>query len=144
MPEHWRSRAIRLDPAGDTADPNAREILFSNWLSDCKASDEIKAHHAGPDEPAVILFTSGTTGVPKGTLLSNAAMTIFSLSNAQLSAMRMDDVIFVMIEATGTRGLRDGNISAVICGGATVIADPRDVAMYLVSRTFAAFTASHK
>jgi acyl-coenzyme A synthetase/AMP-(fatty) acid ligase len=124
VPEHWRSRAIRLDPAGDTADPNAREILFSNWLSDCKASDEIKAHHAGPDEPAVILFTSGTTGVPKGTLLSNAAMTIFSLSNAQLSAMHMDDVIFAMIEATGTRGLRDGNISAVICGGATVIADP--------------------
>ena len=36
----------------------------------------------------------------------------------------MDDVIFAMIEATGTRGLRDGNISAVICGGATVIADP--------------------
>ena len=124
VPEHWRSRAIRLDPAGDTADPRAREILFSNWLRDGNASDQVEAHHAGPDEPAVILFTSGTTGVPKGALLSNAAMTIFSLSNAQLAAMGIDDVIFAMIEATGTRGLREGNISAVICGGATVIADP--------------------
>jgi acyl-coenzyme A synthetase/AMP-(fatty) acid ligase len=124
VPEHWRSRAIRLDPAADTADPKAREILFSNWLRVGNASDQVEAHHAGPDEPAVILFTSGTTGVPKGTLLSNAAMTIFSLSNAQLAAMGEDDVIFAMIEATGTRGLREGNISAVICGGATVIADP--------------------
>ena len=124
VPEHWRSRAIRLDPAGDTADPRAREILFSNWLRDGNASAQVEAHHAGPDEPAVILFTSGTTGVPKGALLSNAAMTIFSLSNAQLAAMGIDDVIFAMIEATGTRGLREGNISAVICGGATVVADP--------------------
>ena len=124
VPEHWRSRAIRLDPAGDTADPRAREILFSNWLRDGSASDQVEAYHAGPDEPAVILFTSGTTGVPKGALLSNAAMTLFSLSNAQLAAMGKDDVIFAMIEATGTRGLREDNISAVICGGATVIADP--------------------
>ena len=56
VPEHWRSRAIRLDPAGDTAAPSVREILFSNWLKDRKAPDEIKAHHAGPDEPAVILL----------------------------------------------------------------------------------------
>ncbi len=124
VPEHWRSRAIRLDPTDDTADPNAREILFSNWLGDSDASDQVEARHAGPDEPAVILFTSGATGVPKGALLSNAAMTIFSLSNAQLAAMCVDDIIFAMIEATGTRGLREGCISAVICGGATVIADP--------------------
>ena len=65
VPETWRSRAIRLDPAGDTADPRAREILFSNWLGDGDASDQVSAHHAGPDEPAVILSTSGTTGVPK-------------------------------------------------------------------------------
>lgn len=124
VPEHWRSRAIRLDPAGDTADPKAQEILFSDWLRDGTASDQVEAYQAGPDEPAVILFTSGTTGVPKGALLSNAAMTLFGLSNAQLTAMGTDDVIFAMIEATGTRGLREGNISAVICGGATVIADP--------------------
>src|SRR5262249_17465648 len=30
VPEKWRSRAIRLDPAGGTADPRAREILFSD------------------------------------------------------------------------------------------------------------------
>jgi len=124
VPKNWRSRATRLDPAGNTADPSAREILFSNWLGNGNASDQVQAQHAGPDEPAVILFTSGTTGVPKGALLSNAAMTIFSLSSAQLFEMGMDDVIFAMSEVTGTRVLREGNISAVICGGATVIPDP--------------------
>ena len=124
VPENWRSRAIRLDPAGDTTDSRAREILFSNWLRDGNETDQVEAHHAGPDEPTVILYTSGTTGVPKGALLSNSALTIFSLSNAQLAAMGIDDIIFTIIEATGTRGLREGYISPVICGGATVIADP--------------------
>ena len=124
VPENWRSQAIRLDPAGNTANPKAQETLFSNWIGDANPSDQIEAHHAGPDEPAVVLFTSGATGVPKGALLSNAAITLFGLSNAQLAAMGVDDVILAMIESTGTRGLREGSISPVICGGATVIADP--------------------
>jgi acyl-coenzyme A synthetase/AMP-(fatty) acid ligase len=124
VPESWRSQAIRLDPAGNTADPKAQEILFSNWIGDANPSDQIEAHHAGPDEPAVVLFTSGATGVPKGALLSNAAMALFSLSNAQLASMDVNDVILAIIESTGTRGLREGSISPVICGGATVIVDP--------------------
>ena len=70
-------------------------------------------------------------------------MAIFSLSNAQLSAMHMDNVTFAMIEIDRHRGLREANVSAVICGGATVLPTPRDVATRLVSPTFAAVTASH-
>jgi acyl-coenzyme A synthetase/AMP-(fatty) acid ligase len=83
---------------------------------------------SGASPPEVNRITA--TGVPKGAILSNAAIVIFSLSGAQLFATGIDDVIFAMIEATGTRGLREGSISPVICGGATVIADParrRDV-----------------
>jgi len=121
VPEHWRSRAIRLDPAGDTADPRAQEILFSNWLGN---DHLVPPDHAGPDAAIAITFTSGTTGVPKGVLRRNGAF----ISGAQVSArwceMVRDDVFFSLAEYTVASGFRDSLVAQMMCGASTVIADP--------------------
>ena len=60
----------------DAADcPDRRSITFAEWLEGMQAIDP--GHVAHPEEVSLQLYTSGTTGLPKGVMLTNA-----NLSNA--------------------------------------------------------------
>ena len=96
------------------------EIARIVWLEDVRAgatrADKLRAAlTAGrafakrePDDPAVVLFTSGTEGVPKGVVLSHANI----LANiAQIDArfdLRLTDVFFNPLPIFHAFGLTDG------------------------------------
>ena len=56
------------DDAAACADPRA--VSFDEWIDGCPAEDP--GHVGGPDEVSMQLYTSGTTGLPKGVMLTNA------------------------------------------------------------------------
>ena len=96
------------------------------WLEDVRESatrmDKLRAaltagralEQREPDEPAVVLFTSGSEGVPKGVALSHANI----LANiAQIDArfdMTMTDVVFVPLPIFHAFGLTGGLLLGLV------------------------------
>ncbi len=60
----------RIVVLGDGTVTDARAVSFEEWLSGCDAADP--GHVGTPGEVSMQLYTSGTTGLPKGVMLTNA------------------------------------------------------------------------
>ena len=79
---------------------------------------------ADPEEPHVIMYTSGTTGRPKGAVLSHRK-TFFNCLNADFFfKMHVDDVMLVILPLFHSGGLFI-QASPCLCKGATMVIHPR-------------------
>ena len=81
-----------------------------------KAAYFNKSGNAKPDDPAVVLFTSGTEGPPKGVVLSHANI----LANGIQLSTRVDfspqDVIFCTLPIYSSFGLTAGTLLPLLSG----------------------------
>ena len=87
------------------------------------ASRVHRRHALGVDQAAVVLFTSGTEGVPKGVVLSNAnlvsnARQIFAHAKGLLSA---DDVVVNPLPMFHSFGLTAASLMPILSGMRTVL-----------------------
>jgi len=78
---------------------------------------------AKPDDPAVVLFTSGSEGVPKGVVLSNANLVANAYQVKALAgdALKPDDVFFDPLPIFHSFGLTAGLLTAVLNGMKSVL-----------------------
>jgi cyclohexanecarboxylate-CoA ligase len=85
----------------------------------------------GPDDPFLILFTSGTTGEPKGALHSQN--TLYAAINGYREAYSLDDSLIIMTAQTSMHyvGLVMTYLTALTLGGTAVTADTWDPGLYL-------------
>jgi long-chain acyl-CoA synthetase len=72
---HGLSKVRRIVVIGDedatgSACPDSRAVSYEQWLEGC--SEEDPGHEGRADEVSMQLYTSGTTGLPKGVMLTNA------------------------------------------------------------------------
>lgn len=75
--EHWIMVTNRATPAG----VHSFDTLMSG------ASEERPAALVAPDDPAVIFFTAGTTGLPKGAVLTSGGLMSGFLRYARIAAL---------------------------------------------------------
>nr|WP_205789680.1 AMP-binding protein [Microvirga makkahensis] len=76
-----------------------------------------------PDDPAVVLFTSGTEGTPKGVVLSNANLVANAYQVKALAGdiLTPDDVFFDPLPIFHSFGLTAGLLTAVLNGMKSVL-----------------------
>ena len=83
-------------------------------------------HRADPEDPMILMYTSGTTGQPKGALLPHRK-TLFNSRNARACfAIRRDDRVLVVAPLFHSLGLQILALPALYCGAGVVIQEGFD------------------
>ena len=96
------------------------------------AGDTAAGHRElGPDDPYLLLFTSGTTGEAKGVLHSQNTLHCASRGYASATGMDSETVAFVAHTATHYTGFVQGMLVPVMLGGTAVVQDVWDAGVHL-------------
>ncbi len=92
-------------------------VPFSDILADC---DQIEAYHEpNPEQIADILFTTGTTGAPKGVALNYRNLTAAALNINTFIKNTADDVELLSLPVSHSFGL--GRVRCVLSMGGTLV-----------------------
>jgi HIP---CoA ligase len=80
--------------------------------------DELRAREegVGPDDTSDIIFTSGTTGAPKGAMLSHGASVRTYIAWSELVGLRQGDRYLIVYPFFHTAGLKSGILASVLTG----------------------------
>ena len=98
---------------------------YTRWRD--AASDDEQSRSPQPDEPILLLYTSGTTGQPKGVTISQRNMLAVSRTASQAWGFTADSVNLVAMPLFHIGGIGYG-LMALSQGGHTVLLDTLDPA----------------
>lgn len=87
---------------------------------------ELPAETPGADAPAAIMYTSGTTGRPKGVVISHGNALQNSVTCTTVIGRRPDDVELVMVPQFNITGLCSQTVPAMLLGMTSVLLDGFD------------------
>jgi long-chain acyl-CoA synthetase len=111
---------------------------YERWRATAPAQDP--GHVGKPDDVAMLLYTSGTTGLPKGAMLTNRSMSYTRRLAAESWGMTQDSVNLVAMPMFHIGGSGYGS-STMLVGGHTVLM--REVNLPLIVRTMEKHRVTH-
>jgi len=112
--------------------------FLSGATTTSRAEVERRSAALGPDDPSDILFTSGTTGVPKGVVMTHGRTLIVATDWVSMTGLRAGDVYLQVNPYFHMFGLKAG-ILASLASGATMLPVP----VFDVDRVLARVAAEH-
>jgi acyl-CoA synthetase (AMP-forming)/AMP-acid ligase II len=87
---------VALLTSGDT-DFTGRLIRTGDWDAFVETGQPLDATDASPDDPALVLYTSGTTGHPRGAMLSHRNIIAQAQGSAAMAPMGPGDASLVVM-----------------------------------------------
>lgn len=90
------------------------------WRAPGPKPPEVEALDMTPDDPAVIAYTSGTTGFPKGATLSHGNVTFAMQSKRRYLGIRPEDRLILFLPLFHCFG-QNAILNAGLCAGAALV-----------------------
>lgn len=103
---------------GKPADPADRPFAERESLPTTLSAPRPDLH---PDHPWVICYTGGTTGLPKGAILSHGNMTWNAINTVMSWGLDQNDVAILNSPLFHTGGLNVFTLPLIHCGGASIL-----------------------
>jgi acyl-CoA synthetase (AMP-forming)/AMP-acid ligase II len=131
---HAKPAAITMTSAiSEEAAAHAKRLGAQMHMGSYGAVHAIGSHPSNPVPDrrlAVLLYTTGTTGTPKGVMLSHENLRFGGFASAQLRDMSPDDLVYGALPITHVFGLASVVVAAT-AAGAAVRLEPRFTAAKL-------------
>ena len=114
----------------------APRAAAANWQEALAAGHTPGAHTAGPGDLAVLPYTSGTTGHPKGTMLTHANLLATSTGACTWTPASSEAVVLGVLPLFHLTGMQANMNAPIQAGGTTVLMTrwDRDTAAELIQR----------
>ena len=116
LPQLEHVLVVRTPGAGDLPADTADFDVAMN-----AASTEFAAVHTAPDEYALLHFTSGTTGQPKGVLHAHAAVSAHVATARWVLDLQAGDVYWCTADPGWVTGISYGVIAPLACGVGMIV-----------------------
>jgi long-chain acyl-CoA synthetase len=126
-------RIVVIDNAGSAHCLDQRSVSFEQWIDGCPPEDP--GHVGAADEVSMQLYTSGTTGLPKGVMLTNGNLSK-AIAGANGTFNISDDTVSLVAMPLFHIGGSGWALCAMSRGGRSIIL--RDVDPDLLLRLIAA------
>src|SRR3546814_9311311 len=91
-------------------------MRISDWSSDVCSSDLALGDRVGPADDMVILFTSGSRGLPKGTIHTPGSALRATASGLGAGRLERGLVLYIPMPLFWTGGFSGGLVSALLAG----------------------------
>lgn len=104
--------------------PQGAGLAVTHWADALAARHEPAPHTAGPDDMAVLPYTSGTTGFPKGCIHTHRSVMHNTVGSSIWSDCRAESVVLSVLPLFHVSGMQHG-MHAPIYSGATIVMLPR-------------------
>jgi carnitine-CoA ligase len=105
------------------ADADAKLLVREDELEGLPLGDPVPPYDARPDDPAAILYTSGTTGPSKGVVCPQEQWYWWALLTGEVLGIEADDVLYTCLPLFHTNALN--TFCQALLTGATYALGPR-------------------
>lgn len=136
--EHAAAKIVLCDPdrrgaaeqAAELCEPSGPVVVATNELDRWLAAELPAVTEVAASDPAVLMYSSGTTARPKGVVLSHQALMLSGELNAQHQRLQPDDRSLCVLPLFHINAMTISLLAALVTGSTLVLTEVFDAARY--------------